>query len=294
MDAKTNKRIEIEERQRSYQGTLFQEYQQLKERVFQQANPTSFVLTIRRVFLFVKKLTVALKYQVHQYLPGAERLPWLKIVAASALVIIVFRKDLQFQVNMSGPGAEIMDEEEEENGRQTKLATATGLSSFWTETEIDPFAELPGDSPKDRAIKSYIRRFQKVAKTEMDKFGIPASIKMGQAILESDAGNSKLAKKNNNHFGMKCFSKSCKKGHCSNFSDDHHKDFFRVYESAWESWRGHSQMITTGKYKDLLKLKTDYRAWAKGLKDRGYATDPNYVKKLTDLIEEYQLYLLDQ
>ncbi|MEM1219459.1 MAG: glucosaminidase domain-containing protein [Bacteroidota bacterium] len=296
MDQKTNKRIEIEERPKAYQGTLFQEYRQLKERVFKQTNPTSFVLTLRRVFLFMQKLSVALKYQLHQYLPGAERLPWLKIAAAAALIIIVFRKDLQLKVNLSGNAMEITDEQEENKGQQTRLAAASGFSSLWSDEKeaIDPFRELPGDSPKERAFKSYIRRFKKVAKAEMDKYGIPASIKMGQALLESDAGRSKLASRNNNHFGMKCFSKSCKKGHCSNFSDDHHKDFFRNYESGWESWRAHSKMITTGRYKGLLKHQTDYKAWAKGLKEIGYATDPNYVRKLTNLIEEYQLYLLDQ
>jgi len=70
---------------------------------------------------------------------------------------------------------------------------------------------------------NYIQRFAKVAKSEMDKYGIPASIKLAQGLLESQAGASRLATKNNNHFGIKCFSKNCKKGHCTNFSDDSHK-----------------------------------------------------------------------
>jgi flagellum-specific peptidoglycan hydrolase FlgJ len=83
--------------------------------------------------------------------------------------------------------------------------------------------------------RSYIRRFAHVARAEMDQYGIPASITLAQGLLESQAGNSPLAKEANNHFGIKCFSKRCKKGHCRNFSDDHHKDFFRTYPSAWES-----------------------------------------------------------
>ena len=61
----------------------------------------------------------------------------------------------------------------------------------------------------------------------MELYGIPVSIKMGQALIESRAGTSRLARNNNNFFGMKCFSRNCKKGHCSNATDDHHKDFFR-------------------------------------------------------------------
>ena len=130
--------------------------------------------------------------------------------------------------------------------------------------------------------------------TEMKKFGIPASVKMAQGLLESNAGTSKLATKNNNHFGIKCFSKSCGKGHCSNFHDDHHKDFFRIYKSAWESWRSHSKMIVSGRYKALLKHGNDYKAWAQDLKELGYATDSRYTEKLVETIEKYQLYHLDQ
>ena len=66
----------------------------------------------------------------------------------------------------------------------------------------------------------------------MDKFGIPASITLAQGLLESNNGESRLTTKNNNHFGIKCFSRKCKKGHCSNFSDDSHKDFFRKYDKC--------------------------------------------------------------
>ena len=75
----------------------------------------------------------------------------------------------------------------------------------------------------------YVKRFAQVAKTEMDKFGIPASITLAQGLLESNVGESRLSTNNNNHFGVKCFSRSCGKGHCSNFTDDSHKDFFRKY-----------------------------------------------------------------
>lgn len=141
---------------------------------------------------------------------------------------------------------------------------------------------------------AYIKRFAEVARTEMEKFGIPASITLAQGLLESNVGESRLAKNNNNHFGVKCFSRSCGKGHCSNFTDDSHKDFFRKYNSAWESYRAHSRMLGGNRYKSLKKLGTkDYKNWAKGLKKAGYATDKRYAEKLINLIEDLELYRFD-
>ena len=137
----------------------------------------------------------------------------------------------------------------------------------------------------------YIQRFAKVAKSEMGKYGIPASIKLAQGLLESKAGESRLATKNNNHFGIKCFSKNCKKGHCTNFSDDSHKDFFRVFDTAWASYRAHSELLQSKRYKHLLHQ--DYTTWVQGLSDAGYATDPQYSKKLLTLIETLELYKYD-
>ena len=142
--------------------------------------------------------------------------------------------------------------------------------------------------------QNYISRFAEVARSEMRKYGIPASITLAQGLIESNAGESTLSRKNNNHFGIKCFSKSCKKGHCSNFTDDSHKDFFRKYETAWESYRAHSIMLGGDRYKHLKKLKiSDYRAWAHGLKKAGYATDKRYAEKLIHIIEAFELYQYD-
>ncbi|MEZ5055857.1 MAG: glucosaminidase domain-containing protein [Saprospiraceae bacterium] len=157
-----------------------------------------------------------------------------------------------------------------------------------------PFANLASDNIDDKKAKAYIRRFSKVAISEMHKFGIPASIKMAQGLLESAKGESPLSTNNNNHFGIKCFLKDCKAGHCSNYGDDSHKDFFRKYKSAWESWRAHSEMIAGGRYASLLENKNDYKAWAKGLKSLGYATDKEYAQKLIQTIEKYHLDLLDE
>ncbi len=150
-------------------------------------------------------------------------------------------------------------------------------------------------SASSREIKrarqlSYVDRFAGVAREESLRYGIPASITLAQGLLESNAGYSNLATKNNNHFGIKCFSKACTKGHCRNFSDDHHKDFFRVYANPWESYRAHSELLQKSRYRHLKKLNMrDYKNWARGLQKAGYATDPKYATKLIHIIEDLGL-----
>ncbi|MFN7327728.1 MAG: glycoside hydrolase family 73 protein [Chitinophagales bacterium] len=142
--------------------------------------------------------------------------------------------------------------------------------------------------------EKYIKRFSTIAKTEQKKHGIPASISLAQGLIESRAGTSKLATKNNNHFGMKCFSKNCSKGHCTNHTDDTHKDFFRKYQDPLDSWKDHSRMLSQGRYSKLKKYGNDYKKWAYGLKSIGYATDKQYAEKLIGVIEKYQLNRFDQ
>lgn len=157
-----------------------------------------------------------------------------------------------------------------------------------------PSSEGP-ERQRWRARLNYLQEHAVLARSEMQRFGIPASITLAQGLLESGAGSSLLATKNNNHFGIKCFSKTCKQGHCSNFSDDSHKDFFRVYASAQESYRAHSKLLSSDRYQNLKNLgKTDYVRWAEGLQKAGYATDPSYAKKIIQLIEDFELYYFDR
>jgi len=157
-------------------------------------------------------------------------------------------------------------------------------------------SEGPGiEAEKRRKQLKYVKRFAKVAQTEMEQFGIPASITLAQGLLESNVGESKLATQNKNHFGIKCFSRSCRKGHCSNFTDDSHKDFFRIFKSAWDSYRAHSLLLKRSeRYGHLFRLsERDYRAWAHGLRKAGYATDKQYGEKLINLIEDLGLHEYD-
>jgi len=155
-------------------------------------------------------------------------------------------------------------------------------------------APRPVSSLKEDQATAYIDRFKKIAVLEMKKYGIPASISLAQGLIESGAGTSRLAVKANNHFGIKCFSKRCKAGHCINASDDSHKDYFKKFGNAWESWRAHSLMLAGGRYSKLKKYGKDYRKWAVGLRTAGYATDKAYASKLIGVIEKYDLHRFDR
>ncbi len=139
---------------------------------------------------------------------------------------------------------------------------------------------------------AYIDRYRSIAIAEMNQYGIPASIKLAQALLESGNGNSYLAKEANNHFGIKCGGSW--NGRSTNRPDDGPNDCFRVYSNPDDSFRDHSQFLLRKRYEPLFALKKDdYKGWAHGLKQAGYATNPRYAYLLIDLIERYQLYRYD-
>ncbi|PID95318.1 MAG: hypothetical protein CSA94_02020, partial [Bacteroidetes bacterium] len=128
---------------------------------------------------------------------------------------------------------------------------------------------------------------------EMQRTGIPASITLAQGILESGSGNSRLAKKGKNHFGIKCHGW---KGKRIFEDDDLRNECFRKYRTADESFIDHSDFLTSKKrYAFLFSLHPkDYKAWAKGLKKAGYATARDYAERLISLIKRYELYQYDE
>lgn len=142
--------------------------------------------------------------------------------------------------------------------------------------------------------QDYIEKYKDWAIREMKKTGIPASITLGQGILESGDGNSNLARNANNHFGIKCHSDWTGKRFKHN--DDRRNECFRKYNSAEESYRDHSDFLTgKQRYASLFELNpTDYKGWAKGLKKAGYATHPKYDNLLIGIIETNKLYQYDQ
>lgn len=142
---------------------------------------------------------------------------------------------------------------------------------------------------RNQAYEDYIRKYRGIAVEEMKKYHIPASITLAQGLLESGAGKSELARKSNNHFGIKCGSSW--EGKTVRHNDDRRNECFRAYRHARESYEDHSKFLRTGaRYAFLFRLKiTDYKGWAKGLKKAGYATDPKYATRLIDIIELYEL-----
>ena len=145
----------------------------------------------------------------------------------------------------------------------------------------------------DYTVK-YIGTYKNIAIDKMEKYKIPASITLAQGILESGNGLSTLAKKSNNHFGIKCHSGW--KGKRVYHDDDKKGECFRKYPSPEGSFNDHSKFLTSrGRYEFLFDLKPDdYKAWAKGLKKAGYATDRKYPKKLISFIETFELYKYDE
>jgi flagellum-specific peptidoglycan hydrolase FlgJ len=143
------------------------------------------------------------------------------------------------------------------------------------------------------STENYISKYAPIAKAEMRKSRIPASITLAQGILESGSGRGRLAVEANNHFGIKCHGW---KGQKIYHDDDASQECFRKYRKAESSYEDHSEFLTGRKrYSKLFKLKSnDYKGWARGLKAAGYATDRKYPQKLISLIERYKLYNYDK
>jgi len=152
-----------------------------------------------------------------------------------------------------------------------------------------PVLQLSGQK---NTREQYIAEFSDLAMREMARVGIPASITLAQGCLESNNGNSGLAVKGNNHFGIKCHDWTGKKIY---HDDDRRKECFRKYNSAYDSYMDHSSFLTTkSRYAPLFEISPhDYRGWARGLKDAGYATAKNYATLLIRIIEDNELYRYD-
>lgn len=156
-----------------------------------------------------------------------------------------------------------------------------------------PFAMKSQTLPNDDII-NYISRYAHIAINELVRSGVPASITIAQGILETQAGKSELVLKSNNHFGIKC--KSNWAGPRVYHDDDAPGECFRKYKDAISSFKDHSFYLRSQpRYASLFKLDpNDYSGWAWGLKNAGYATNPNYAEILIKFIEEYQLNYLNE
>ncbi len=167
-------------------------------------------------------------------------------------------------------------------------------------SEEDYLKVLSKEQPKKEEIgnklsaSDYINAFKEDAIKEMYLHKIPASIVLAQALFESDNGNSELARNANNHFGIKC--KREWLGESYTKDDEEKNECFRKYNSVLESYSDHSAFLKTReRYVFLFDIPlTNYKAWCEGLKEAGYATDPNYATRLINIIEKHKLYEYDK
>ena len=144
----------------------------------------------------------------------------------------------------------------------------------------------------NQTYQLYINQYKDLAIREMLQYRIPASITLAQAVFESGAGRSRLARLGNNHFGIKCHDWT---GRTIAEDDDALGECFRAYDHPLQSFEDHSKfLVNSSRYRKLFSLSMqDYRGWAHGLKACGYATNPRYAYKLIELIELYKLYVYD-
>ena len=146
---------------------------------------------------------------------------------------------------------------------------------------------------RNKQYEAYIKKYRELAVEEMKKYHIPASITLAQGLLESGAGQSALARKSNNHFGIKCGSDWY--GKTVSHDDDARGECFRAYKHPKDSYEDHSKFLAgRPRYASLFNLNiTDYKGWARGLKKAGYATNPRYADQLIGIIALYELYKYD-
>lgn len=179
------------------------------------------------------------------------------------------------------------------SAKRKKTATTTKPKRETTvQTKKEETEELEATSKVrvvPATVSEYIAYFKETAKANMINYKIPASITLAQGILESGAGKGRLCLEANNHFGIKCHKGW--EGDYITHDDDAAQECFRKYDDPADSYRDHSLFLSSrSRYEDLFKLDIlDYKAWAKGLKNAGYATDPKYPNKLIAIIERYNL-----
>lgn len=197
--------------------------------------------------------------------------------------------------NASKPA--IVTTQKKATNHKQRVAINTKKKPTYTKPSSNSKTEVIESTSKtvvtNNLIGDYISQYKEIAMGNMKNYGIPASIILAQGILESGAGRGDLALSSNNHFGIKCHKDWV--GESVRHDDDSLQECFRKYKDPSESFRDHALFLTGKKrYAALFTYeKGDYKAWAKGLRAAGYATDPRYPEKLISYIERYELHQYD-
>lgn len=187
------------------------------------------------------------------------------------------------------------------NSQKAVLVFLLAIPTIWTCWG----SSTPGSiAPPRSKFELYIERYSYAAMQEMQRVGIPASVTLAQGILESDYGQSDLAVNAHNHFGIKCGRDWLGDKFCAYSNEWDPKtqrmvpclSCFRKYTHPYQCFRDHSEfLLAKERYAGLFRLsRQDYRGWAQGLQQAGYATDPQYANKLISVIERYNLFMFDK
>lgn len=246
-------------------------------------------------------------YQRRNHTPWKKSWNWIKRQWFNAVLIylamhLLLNKQIDVQV---GPETGVVTQTSMSVLPKIKVDHAAKEASSFPISNLTPilspdYGERKG-IPKSvirakvKVCKDYVRRYAPLAIQEMEQYRVPASITLAQGLLESNAGESRLALESANHFGIKCRAK-CRGCTCRNYSDDDMYDMFRVFGTPEESFREHSLLLRNNqRYAGLFDLSPkDYSSWAHGLKSAGYATDKNYAYKLIKIIEALDLHKYDR
>ena len=227
---------------------------------------------------------------------------WFKLILLGLFLYLFTQKDFSFRINLSDPDE--MEAPAKEHGQkaalkkeyfteQTKLKQSGILDHF----DFSPFSRsLPKkkvkpnlDQVSSYAKEQYLKRFAKVVVEERRKFGIPSSILLASAFIQSHAGKQSIAEQTNNHFAIPCTSE------WSGPSKNIGGQCYRQYENAWMSFRDNSIYLSTGKFSKLQSLdSTDYQAWPVRLEQLGYSEYDNFAQQVIQVIEHYGLNALDR
>lgn len=224
---------------------------------------------LRRFFSGLSKVFVALRYHFfarHQQIKRFQQKTWVRLAVLAVAALFVFRNEWGLSLGL--PAASNSAMTAPSNGEKLSVAQPVALGPERAAHRSATLRQLD-----DAQVQAYVKRFARIARLEAQRYGIPASILMAQALSESWAGTHPASQQFNNHFGAPFSGKS--------------------YASAWENWREHSMFIAR-KHPEMLRYSKDYGKWAKALQQSGYSTQKRYARTLTSIIDKYHLYTLDQ
>ena len=244
--------------------------------------------------------TVKLYAQNNPWVPAVTK---IAIVVGSVLAIAfsVSYNGFVFKIQIGGVGS-VDSSDSLDLSRFAALDSSELVNSTTVSlpTNVKPTDDLQLHSTSQiaklshaEAAQAYIAKYKDLVIEECRIHNTLPSVKMAQAMLESNFGRSRLASKHHNHFGVKCKSK-CVGCTCTNYKDDSVYDMFRVFDSDWYSFREHSKLMTNERYGSIPKqCGKDYKCWANELQRRGYATDKRYAEAIMSVIKRYKLDSLD-